>query len=229
MKKLIIVGGRGNAILVASAVEDLNREEPKWNLLGLFNDSDPIGTSVNGYSVIGRPEDMLERKYADVFFVYTPLLAMPYARPNAERLECLGLPPERFATIIHPSASISKYSQIGHGVVIMGLCHIRQDVRIGNHVNVMLASAIAHDCDIADYSCMSTNSFIAGYVALEKGAYLGPHASVRERTTIGEWGLAGMGAVVIRDVPPMAVVAGNPARFIKERTFEVFDPKDSSE
>ena len=226
MKKLIVVGGRGNGATIASLVEDINREEPTWELLGFFNDSDPIGTILNDYPVSGRPEDMVRREYDDVHFIYTPLLSMPYGKINAERLENIGLPPERFATLIHPSASIARHSQIGYGVAIMPMAHVRQNTKIGNHVTLLFGSSVGHDSTVADYSYIGNNAIIGAHVKLGKGVYLGTNATTLERVTLGEWCLVGIGAVVIRDVPPMAVVVGNPARFIRERTFETFKPKE---
>lgn len=225
MKKLIIVGGRGNGATFASAVEDINNEESTWELLGFFNDNDPIGTIINDYPVLGRPEEMVDRKYRDTFFVYAPFLAMTYSKPNAERLEGFGVPPDRFATIIHPSASVSRHAEIGFGTVIMPMCHVRQNVRIGNHVTMLLSAALGHDSDISDYAYMGGTSFAAGYVKMKEGAYVGPNASIREYLTLGAWCLVGIGSVVVDDVPQMAVVAGNPARFLRERAFEVFGPK----
>ena len=130
MKKLVIVGGRGNGGTVASLVEDINCEEPTWELLGFFNDGDPIGTILYDYPVLGRPEDMVERKHRDTYFAYTPLLSMPYGKMSAERLEGMRLPSERFVTLIHPSAFVARHSRIGNGVVIMPAVHIRQGVEL---------------------------------------------------------------------------------------------------
>jgi acetyltransferase-like isoleucine patch superfamily enzyme len=50
-----------------------------------------------------------------------------------------------------------------------------------------------------------------------RGASLGSGAVILGGVTIGEGALVGAGAVVTRDVPPNAVVVGNPARVIRMR------------
>jgi acetyltransferase-like isoleucine patch superfamily enzyme len=50
---------------------------------------------------------------------------------------------------------------------------------------------------------------------VKKGASIGSNATILCGITIGEKALIGAGAVVTKDVPPHAVVAGNPARIIK--------------
>ena len=50
---------------------------------------------------------------------------------------------------------------------------------------------------------------------VKRGASIGSNATIRSRVTIGEDAIVGAGSVVLKDVPPRAVVAGNPARIIK--------------
>lgn len=50
---------------------------------------------------------------------------------------------------------------------------------------------------------------------VKKGASIGSNATILCGITIGEKAMIGAGAVVTKDVPPHAVVAGNPARIIK--------------
>jgi acetyltransferase-like isoleucine patch superfamily enzyme len=52
---------------------------------------------------------------------------------------------------------------------------------------------------------------------VEAGCYLGQGCTVRQELRIGAGSLVGMGAVVVRDVPPGSVVAGNPARRLRDR------------
>ncbi|MHC1781618.1 MAG: WxcM-like domain-containing protein [Anaerolineaceae bacterium] len=50
--------------------------------------------------------------------------------------------------------------------------------------------------------------------AIRKGASIGANATILPGLTIGQFAMVGAGAVVTRDVPPYAIVVGNPARII---------------
>ncbi len=50
---------------------------------------------------------------------------------------------------------------------------------------------------------------------VKQGASIGSNATIRSNVTIGEGAIVGAGSVVLRDVAPGTIVAGNPARFIK--------------
>lgn len=49
---------------------------------------------------------------------------------------------------------------------------------------------------------------------VKRGASIGSNATILCNLTIGEFAVIGAGAVVTKDVPPYAIVAGNPARVI---------------
>lgn len=54
------------------------------------------------------------------------------------------------------------------------------------------------------------------FTHIKKGASIGSGATVLSNVTIGENAIVGAGSVVTKDVPPNAIVAGNPAKFIRE-------------
>lgn len=64
----------------------------------------------------------------------------------------------------------------------------------------------------ADWSCIGT--------LVKRGASIGSGATLMCGITIGENALVGAGSVVTKDVPPGAVVAGNPARVVKSPSWE---------
>lgn len=54
-------------------------------------------------------------------------------------------------------------------------------------------------------------------IAIRDNVWIGRNSIVRGGVTIGEGAVIAMGSVVTRDVPPLAVVGGNPARLLKFR------------
>jgi acetyltransferase-like isoleucine patch superfamily enzyme len=50
---------------------------------------------------------------------------------------------------------------------------------------------------------------------VRKGASIGSGATILAKVTIGENAIVGAGSVVTKDVPPNAIVAGNPARVVR--------------
>ncbi len=62
----------------------------------------------------------------------------------------------------------------------------------------------------ADWKCVPT--------VIKKGASIGSGSTILCGITVGERAIVGAGSVVTKDVPPGAIVAGNPARILKKKT-----------
>ncbi len=114
---------------------------------------------------------------------------------------------------------------LGNHVNINGL-HIsgRGGVKIGNYfhsgtgINIMLGS---HDYDHGD-AIPYGKQYAAKNVEIGDFVWLGTNCSICGNVTIGEGAIVAYGANVVKDVPPYAIVGGNPAKVIKYRDIEHF-------
>jgi len=204
---LVILGAGGFARETVSAIDG------SWNLIG-FLDDDPslIGTTRAGYPIIGALHRVHELD--GVQFV---LGLANSSRPDIRRriVRRLGLPAERFATIVHPSAEVGVGCAIGPGTVLLAGTVLTADVTVGAHVAVMPQTVLTHDDVIEDYVTIAAGVRLGGGARIGMTAYLGAGALIRESVTIGAGALIGMGAVVLADVPPDQVWVGNPARHLR--------------
>lgn len=109
------------------------------------------------------------------------------------------------------NVSIGRYSCIGPGVIL----YSGGGIEIGSFVTV---SQYSHICSSShDYSKISMPQTFSKIVIKDK-AWICTEAFIAPGITIGEGAIAGARAVVTKDVAPWSIVAGNPARFIKQRT-----------
>ncbi len=105
---------------------------------------------------------------------------------------------------------VSSHSFICEGVTIEDEVFIGHGVMFINDKYPRSTTTEGQLQTEADWVCVPT--------LINKGASIGSNATILCGVTIGERAIVGAGSVVTHDVPPGAVVAGNPARVI--RNFE---------
>lgn len=83
----------------------------------------------------------------------------------------------------------------------------------GTGCNIMLGS---HDYDHGEAIPYGTKNELKT-VTIGDFVWMGTNASIVGNVNIGNGAIIGYGAVVVKDVPPMAIVGGNPAKILKYR------------
>ena len=89
-----------------------------------------------------------------------------------------------------------------------------QDVgvtRIGDDNWIMAYVHIAHDCQVGNKTTFANNSQLAGHVHVDDWAILGGFTGVHQFCRVGAHCMTAVGTVVLQDVPPYVMAAGNTA------------------
>jgi sugar O-acyltransferase (sialic acid O-acetyltransferase NeuD family) len=210
VRPLLLVGAGGFARETAEAVRAVNAVQPTWDLLG-YLDEDPArhGELVGGLPVLGPLA--LVADHADAQLVLCSGRPGNYlSRPHiATRL---ALDDERYATVVHPTASVGSTCRVGAGTVLLAHVDLTADVVVGRHVAVMPHAVLTHDVRVGDYATLAAGVRVAGACRLGEACYIGSGACLRERIVVGDRALVGMASVVTRDVPPERLWYGAPAR-----------------
>lgn len=90
-----------------------------------------------------------------------------------------------------------------------------QDVgvtRLGDDNWMMAYVHLAHDCQVGNKTIFANNAQIAGHVHVGDWAIMGAYTNVHQFVQIGPHAMTGMGTTLLQDVPPFAMVSGNPAQ-----------------
>jgi putative colanic acid biosynthesis acetyltransferase WcaF len=106
--------------------------------------------------------------------------------------------------------AIGGYSAVGEGAYLYSLGRIT----IGQQVTL---SQRAHLCAGSHDHTDPAMPLLRLPVVIEDQAWICAEAFLGPGVTVGEGAVVAARAVAVRDVPPWTIVAGNPARFVKER------------
>jgi acetyltransferase-like isoleucine patch superfamily enzyme len=117
----------------------------------------------------------------------------------------------RIAVKMPEHVTVGHNCRFSDGVTILGL----EEVHIGDHVHIsghVIIATSGLDLESAERPHINAPVHIGNY------AWIGAGAMILPGITIGEGAVVGMGSVVTHDVPPYTVVAGNPARKLRDIT-----------
>lgn len=213
---LLVLGAGGTAADVLELFGDATGpDRVRYRVLGLLDDNPDLhGESVGEYQILGPLADV--GRWPEAMVADT--LGSPRShRRRAGIVARLKIDPDRFATLVHPTAVVANSAVIGTGAIVYPHTMIGPGAQLGNHVIVLSHSVVNHHSRIGDYTILASHVACGGRVTVGAGCYLGMGCRVIQDAAIGDGALIGMGGVVIRNVAAGAVVAGNPATDLPAR------------
>jgi len=178
-EKIVLLGGGGHCHSVIDVIE----QENKYQIIGIVDKKELIGTNVLGYKIIASDDD-LEKIYKTC---KNAIITVGQIESNEVRvklfnkLKTIGF---NLPIIVSPFAYISKYSFIDEGTVIMHHSLINANVNIGKNCIINSKSLIEHDVIIEDNCHISTASVINGAVLVKANTFYGSNATSKQNIVV---------------------------------------------
>lgn len=199
-ERLHIVGAGGHAKVIIELAKDLKRE-----IKGVYDkDSTKFGTKILGIPI----EDQSKLKNCNLRVL---AVGNNYIRKSITHSD------HRYATLIHPKATISKTAQIANGSVIFANAIIQSMSEVGKHVIINTGTQIDHDCVIEDYCHIAPGTTICGDVRVGESTFVCAGCTVIPQVSIEKENIIAAGATVNNDIKLTKTLwAGIPAKKKKD-------------
>ena len=147
-RKVAILGGTGNAAVIAAAIEHARRmNATDLEVAGFLNDRAQVGEYIDMFPVIGRTGDA-QRLLAEGYWFINAILRIDGNRERIAMFESLGIPDDRLASFVHPMAYVAPSVQLGPGTVVMPQVAMSPGTRLGKGSIMMVGATMGHDNEV---------------------------------------------------------------------------------
>jgi sugar O-acyltransferase (sialic acid O-acetyltransferase NeuD family) len=177
-------------ILFIDDTPGLKSHNPAWDVLSTFLDYKP---KIGDKFLIGIGEPKIRN------YLYQIL-----CEKNIE-----------LATLIHPTAYISKFSNIGPGTIVAPFCTIGAESNLSPNSILNTYVAIGHHVTLGESCVLSPKVLVAGKSNIGDFVFIGSSAVITPKINIGSWCKIAASSVVYRSCQENFLVTGNPSKAIK--------------
>jgi len=210
MTKVFILGAGGFGKEILDFYQDLGREK---DILGFLDENPEIEGNILNNKPIYSISKLNDYNPDDVKLVCAIGIPSKDRTKTIEKTKKAGF---EYETIIHPSARLSEWVEIGEGVIICAGSIITTQTKIGDFSIVNIGCTVAHDIVIGNYCTLSPGTNISGNVNIGNEVFFGTGAVTVQQIDIGNNSIIGAGAVVTKSIPSFSLAVGVPAKVIKK-------------
>ena len=218
MDKIIIIGGKGSAVVIAEQIVDTSRVNKNVEFLGFAFDDEAFGSEINGFPILAKTYDVYDKYKVDedvkfIFSIYRPDLI----NERIALRDSYGIPESRWVNFVHHSAYVADSVKMGHGNVILANSVINSNAKLGNFNTIQSNVLIGHDNHIGDSNYFTGHCAIGSNNTIGSGCFFGLNTSVNNYINIGNYVFCGMASNVIKSIEDEKMVYGNPAREVERK------------
>ena len=205
-KNIVLIGGGGHCKSCIEVIESTGQ----YNIIGILDLPSELGKKVLNYEVIGSDNDYEKFHGMGFCFLITvgQIKSAEIRKKSFEKLIALNA---QIETVIASTATVSQYSTIGKGTIIMHHCFINAGAQIGENCIINTASVIEHDANIQRHCHISTKTIINGDCNIGFETFIGSSCCVSNGVNIANNVIVGAGSLVINNIEKSGTYFGNPA------------------
>lgn len=197
-RKLIIIGASGHGKVITDLALKNNYE-----IIGYLDDECSL-KRIMDIPVLGKVCDIEQYKDTCEFIIAIG--------NNLIRERIAKKYNVKWATLIHPRATIGVNVHIGEGTVVMANAVVNTCSIIGRHCIVNTGAIVEHDNVINDYVHISPNAALGGAVKVGKRVHVGIGGNIKNNIEVSQDVLLGAGAVLVTDIKIPGTYVGVPAK-----------------
>jgi sugar O-acyltransferase (sialic acid O-acetyltransferase NeuD family) len=137
-------------------------------------------------------------------------------KPSSKRklVEMLSDRGAEFATLIHPTAVVTRSASLGEGVIMTPFTMANPNAVLERFVTLISFSGLGHDARAGEFTTISSHVDVTGFAELGRDVFVASGARILPGVKVGDGATIGAGAVVIRRVKPGATVYTEPAKLL---------------
>ena len=188
-----------------------------YTITGLYHyNSERTGEIDHDYTILGSFDDLFAQgDLSGKSF----LLTMGDNKIRTELSERIIKQGGKVPSMVHPTSVISQSAKISDvGVYISPFTYVQADSSIGSNTILLSHVNISHTTHIGNSCFIAGGATIGAYTEMQDFVFVGQGAlSISAKAkTIGHHAFIGARSLLTRDVPPCVVVAGSPARILRD-------------
>ena len=204
MSALLIIGAGGHGKVVADAA----LETGQWDEIVFLDDAWPEKQKNGRWDIHGKIDQLSDWKGRCAGAVVA--IGNNHLRMELQ-LKLIGAGFE-VATIVHPSAQVSRFSRLGAGCVVFANAVVNVDAELGEATIINTAATVDHDCRLGKAVHVAPGANLGGGVSVGDFSWVGIGATVRHYIEIGADVTVGAGAAVVSNIKDGVTAVGMPAR-----------------